>query len=234
MKKDIFPIVILLIVCVCCKINAKDGNSMQTVNNSNADYDKTANIANVRAFLENHGLDSLEQVGKLVDYLYLNDEWIEGANLSMLPIESISNIEIKNDEYDNRCVFVNLSPHTVDYIENVIDEESRKLGIFCPNLDPSWEFPGGMGKMMEWEKENIRIPKGFKGQARVVVSFAIQPDGTVTDAKIVKGNENEELNREALRLISTLPKAPVHYYTPKRDPVHYTFPVKFEKVDSLP
>ncbi len=197
--------------------------------NSNAE-----NISTVRAFLEKHGLDSLPQVGKFVDYLYLNDEWVDGANLSMLPTELISKIEIKNDEYDNRCVFVTLPPHTVDSIEKVIDEEIRKYGIWCPNHDPSWEFPGGMGKMMEWEKENLRIPEGFTGQARVIVSFAIQPDGTVTDAKIIKGNENEELNREALRLISTLPKAPVHYYTPKREPVHYTFPVKFEKVDSLP
>ncbi len=179
-------------------------------------------------------MDSIAQVRNLVDYLYLNDEWVDGANLSMLPLESISKIEIKNDEYENRCVFVTLPPHTVDSIEKAIDEEIRKSGFWGGHFEPSWEFPGGMGKMMEWEKENLRIPEGFTGQARVIVSFAIQPDGTVTDAKIIKGNENEELNREALRLISTLPKAPVKYYTPKREPVHYTFPVKFEKVDSLP
>ncbi len=234
MKKNSLLIILLLIVCVSCKINAKDGVSMQTSNKQYAYNSNTENLLNVRAFLEKHGLDSLSQVGNLVDYLYLNDEWIKGANLSMLPTELISSIEIKNDEYDNRCVFVTLPPHTVDSIEKVIDEEIRKSGIWICHFDSSWEFPGGMGKMMEWEKENLRIPEGFTGQARVIVSFAIQPDGTVTDAKIVRGNENEELNKEALRLISTLPKAPVKYYTPKREPVHYTFPVKFEKVDSLP
>ena len=88
--------------------------------------------------------------------------------------------------------------------------------------------------MLEWVKENIRVPDDFKGKERVVVTFMIQPDGTVYNGKIIKGSKNNELNSEALRLVESLPRFNVTYYTPQKEPQHMAWPILFEGKDSLP
>ena len=104
-----------------------------------------------------------EQDSKPVFY-YFNNEWIPLAYETEIQADSIQSVEIKNDEYGNRAIFLTVSPEYVAQIK----EEQRNIFI---NLDPTCEFPGGNGKLKEWIDENIRIPEGFKGRERVVVHF---------------------------------------------------------------
>lgn len=46
-------------------------------------------------------------------FYYFNNEWIAGAPLDMVPADSIRKMEVKNDEYGNRAVFLTVSPETV-------------------------------------------------------------------------------------------------------------------------
>ncbi len=166
-----------------------------------------------------------------IEFVYFNNEWIRGADINMASPESITKIEIGYDEYGNKCAFVSISESGVTSIKKKIEKSLE--GLWVDYQDYYCEFPGGIGKMLKWEKENIRIPDGFKGKARVVVKYFVQPDGTVSDGKIIKGHENEELNTEALRLIESMPKYEVKYYTPKKYPIPFALPIIFEAKDSL-
>ncbi len=105
--------------------------------------------------------------------------------------------------------------------------ENRKYFI---NLDPRCEFPGGNGKLKEWIDENIRISEGFKGSERVVVSFTVHPDGSISDATIVRRpSKNEAVNQEALRLVNALPKFRVKYYTPQKKNLSNLLPITFKE-----
>ena len=165
-----------------------------------------------------------------IDFVYFNNEWIIGAGINMVCPDSITNIEIKNDEYGNKCAFVSLTSSAFESLksqaEKFYEDAWIELGPFC-------EFPGGMANMMKWQKENIRIPEGYKGRERVIVYFMVQPDGKVCNSKIIKGSENEELNSEALRLVESLPRFDVMYCTPQKEPQHFTWPILFEEKDSL-
>lgn len=108
-----------------------------------------------------------------------------------------------------------------------IENEEKVIGCYW---DAFWEFPGGMAAMLDWAKKNIRLPEGFTGGERVIVKFTIQPDGKVTDGKIIKGSANEALNEEALRLISIMPDFKISYPVGAEEkPVLVNWPVVFQQ-----
>lgn len=157
------------------------------------------------------------------EFFYFNNEWIPLAYENEVHPDSIQSVEIKNDEYGNRAVFFTVSP---GYLE-CIKAENRKYFIY---LDPRCEFPGGNGKFKEWIDENIRIPEGFKGSERIFVQFTVHPDGSISDATIIRRpSKNEAVNQEAIRLVNALPKFRVKYYTPQKKNFHLVLPIIFKE-----
>ena len=160
-------------------------------------------------------------------FYYYNNEWIRGADLVNMPVDSIQKAEVKNDEYGNRALFLTVSPETLAHIK----AEARKIWV-CD--DPQCEFPGGNGKFKEWIDENIRIPEGFKGSEQVFVKFTVHPDGSISDAKIFRGpSKNEAVNQEALRLVNALPKFRVKYYTPQKKDLYLYVPITFKEPGAI-
>lgn len=91
------------------------------------------------------------------------------------------------------------------------------------------EFPGGMAELMKYLNSNIKYPvEAHKAgiQGRVVVSFVVNKDGTVKDAKIVR-SVDKSIDAEALRVISAMPKWLPGYQDGKAVKVRYTVPVTF-------
>lgn len=60
------------------------------------------------------------------------------------------------------------------------------------------------------------------------VSFIVERDGTMSDAKIVKG-VNEEMDNEAMRVVMILPKWIPGRQNGKVVRARYVLPVKFKK-----
>ena len=91
------------------------------------------------------------------------------------------------------------------------------------------EFPGGIAELMKYLSSNIKYPvEAHKAgiQGRVVVSFVVNKDGTVKDAKIVR-SVDKSIDAEALRVISAMPKWQPGYQDGKAVSVRYTVPVTF-------
>lgn len=101
-----------------------------------------------------------EQDTKTVFY-YFNDEWIAGANPDMVGADSILKMEVKNDEYGNRAVFITLSSDDLEKLKSEVKEASKN---FLANYDPICEFPGGNGLLKEWLEANKQIPDGYKSR----------------------------------------------------------------------
>lgn len=69
------------------------------------------------------------------------------------------------------------------------------------------EFPGGMSAFVKWLTDNLRYPpmaQQQKIQGRVVVSFIINRDGTISNIKVAK-SVHPMLDREALRVARMMP-----------------------------
>jgi len=91
------------------------------------------------------------------------------------------------------------------------------------------EFPGGIGKLMEYVAMNVRYPKEAeeKGiQGRVIATFVVEKDGSITDAEISK-NVDPALDAEALRVIKDMPNWSPGKQDGEPVRVKFTIPVTF-------
>lgn len=163
-------------------------------------------------------------------FYYFNNEWIAGAMPDMVETDSISKMEVKDDEYGNRAVFLTVSSETLSKLKSDVREATKNIWV---DYDPVCEFPGGNGKLKEWLNANIQIPEGYKGHEKVIVQFYVQPDGSVTDVKLFRPSKNEAANAEALRLVGALPKFRVKYYTPQRTRIGITLPITFSEPGAI-
>lgn len=87
-----------------------------------------------------------------------------------------------------------------------VDEDDNPLNFQVIERLP--EFPGGMVEFMKWLTKNLSYPviaQQQKIQGKVLVSFIINKDGTISSPKVVK-SVSPELDREALRVIRIMPK----------------------------
>ena len=90
-------------------------------------------------------------------------------------------------------------------------------------------FPGGNAALMGYLRDNIHYPtvaaeNGVQG--RVVVGFVVERDGSITDVNILRGVD-PSLDREAMRVVKSMPK-----WTPGKQNgsavrVKYQVPVSF-------
>ena len=119
------------------------------------------------------------------------------------------------------------------YIENV--EENEVQNKVDPNkiLDVSEQmpsFPGGSNALLNYLSNNIHYPvvaeeNGIQG--KVIVTFVVERDGTITNVKIAK-SVDPSLDKEAIRLIEIMPRWNAGTQDGKPVRVKYTVPVQFK------
>jgi len=72
---------------------------------------------------------------------------------------------------------------------------------------PEASFPGGPEEMNKYIKENFQFPKSLTNESpygRAFVEITVDIDGSLKDAKILKGI-SEELDEELLRVVNNMP-----------------------------
>ena len=91
-------------------------------------------------------------------------------------------------------------------------------------------FPGGQGALMAWLRDNIKYPvvaaeNGIQG--KVIVQFVVGKNGSISNVKVLR-SVDPSLDREAVRVVSSMPN-----WTPGKQNgtsvnVRYTLPVTFK------
>ena len=129
---------------------------------------------------------------------------------------------IKSSEDDNTAV-------EIKYIEPVVEEEEPAEEEIFMVVEQMPEFPGGMAELMKFLGKNIKYPtiaqeNGIQG--RVIVQFVVNQDGSIVDPVVMR-SVDPYLDKEALRVISTMPKWKPGMQRGKAVRVKYTVPVTF-------
>ena len=106
------------------------------------------------------------------------------------------------------------------------EEESKVFDV----VEQMPSFPGGPSALMEYLHDHVKYPvvaqeNGVQG--RVVVSFIVEKDGSITDVRVVR-SVDPSLDREAQRVVSSMPR-----WTPGKQNgsavrVKYNVPVMFK------
>ena len=115
------------------------------------------------------------------------------------------------------------------------DTAETKSGKEFPCIPETFpQFPGGHIALVEYLSKSIKFPKEKEKEnvrARVVASFTVDKDGSITDAKIVR-SQGEAFDNEALRVINGMPKWIPGTQNGKAVSVKYTLPITFSTTDS--
>ena len=90
-------------------------------------------------------------------------------------------------------------------------------------------FPGGNSALMEYLQQNVKYPvvaqeNGVQG--RVVVSFVVEKDGSITDVKVVR-SVDPSLDKEAARVVKSMPRWIPGKQNGSAVRVKYNVPVSF-------
>ncbi|MBP7359534.1 MAG: energy transducer TonB [Prevotella sp.] len=87
-------------------------------------------------------------------------------------------------------------------------------------------FTGGNGALMDYISKNIKYPTESDAQGRVVVTFTVEKDGSITNATVTR-SVDPAFDKEALRVINSMPKWIPGKRNGQNVRVRYTVPVTF-------
>lgn len=118
----------------------------------------------------------------------------------------------------------------IKYVPVAVEEEEPEEQTIFEVVEQMPEFPdGGMAGLMQYLSKNIKYPTIAQEngtQGRVTVQFVVNKDGSIVDAKVLRGVD-PYLDKEALRVIGTMPKWKPGMQRGKPVRVKYTVPVMF-------
>lgn len=115
-----------------------------------------------------------------------------------------------------------------DYDVVEVEPEPEEEEIFMVVEDQP-EFPGGTAALLDYLRKNIKYPAICREnniQGRVLVTFIVNKDGAIVEPEVVK-SVHPQLDREALRVISTMPNWKPGSQRGKPVRVKFTVPVNF-------
>jgi len=116
-------------------------------------------------------------------------------------------------------------------VAQIVTEEKEKVEdeifVVVENMP---EFPGGELALRKFIAQAIKYPtiaqeNGIQG--KVFVNFVVDKDGSISNAKIARGVD-PSIDKEALRVIMTLPKWKPGMQRGKAVRVSYTVPISFQ------
>ena len=113
----------------------------------------------------------------------------------------------------------------VDVVEETIEDDQPFL---IAETMPSFQG-GDLNTFRTWVQQNVKFPQialenGIQG--RVSCSFVVNKDGSIVDAEVIRGVD-PSLDKEALRVINSMPKWSPGKQRGKPVRVKYTVPVTF-------
>lgn len=111
----------------------------------------------------------------------------------------------------------------------VMEKENASNGKVFDVVEQMPQFPGGMPALMKWLQDNMKYPKeaqDAKQQGRVIVSFVVEKDGSITNVRVVK-SVTPSLDEEAIRVVKAMPKWNPGMQNGEPVRVNYTVPILF-------
>ena len=124
-----------------------------------------------------------------------------------------------------------LGVEIMDYVEEVKEEVVEEEAIPFQLVEEKPSFNGGdANEFSKWVNSKLQYPEIAKEngvQGRVTLQFTVNPDGSVSNVKVLRGVDSS-LDKEAVRVVSMSPKWKPGKQRDRAVKVTYTFPVIFQ------
>ena len=140
-------------------------------------------------------------------------------------------IKVDDDMFMNLEDNANMGVEIQDYVEQVEEEHVEEEAIPFQLVEKKPKFQGGdANEFSKWVNSKLVYPEIAKEngvQGRVVLQFTVNPDGSVSGVKVLRGVD-ASLDKEAVRVVSSSPKWEPGRQRDRAVKVTYTFPVIFQ------
>ncbi len=149
---------------------------------------------------------------------------VEVLNIVDDEVEIEDELQIEDTEVTDDMI-IDVQP--VVQAKKEVEEEDTQVFFIVEDMP---EFPGGELALRQFIANAIKYPviaqeNGIQG--RVYVTFVVDADGSVSEPRIARGVD-PSLDKEALRVVSQLPKWKPGRQRGKPVRVSYTVPINFQ------
>nr|MBD3623195.1 TonB family protein [Sunxiuqinia sp.] len=146
---------------------------------------------------------------------------VEVLNIVDDETEIEDELEIEDTDIDEQTA--------IEVAPVIQEEEEADEGQVFFIVEDMPEFPGGELALRKFIANAIKYPviaqeNGIQG--KVYVNFVVDTDGSITNARIARGVDSS-LDKEALRVVNTLPRWKPGQQRGKPVKVSYTVPINF-------
>ena len=159
---------------------------------------------------------------EVTDTEFLFEEEVEVLNVVEDNVETES-IEV-NTEDDKEVEVIIAAP-----VELPVEEEEEE--VVFKVVEQQAEFPGGPQAMFKYLSEHIKYPvicqeNGIQG--KVICQFTVNKDGSIVDIQVLRSSGHDALDKEAKRVIESMPKWAPGKQRGKPVRSRFTLPVTFK------
>ncbi|BCS84152.1 MULTISPECIES: energy transducer TonB [Prevotella] len=137
------------------------------------------------------------------------------------------------DEYSDSIVpnpidedISNLNSNQINKKTSLNEKKDRDENIYDV-VEQMPSFQGGAVALMSYINKTLKFPAEDCGQGRVIVSFVVEKDGSITNA-IVTRSVDPAFDREALKIINSMPKWIPGKKNGRNVRVRFNVPVQFK------
>ncbi len=148
------------------------------------------------------------------------------------PVKEVEVLNVVEDDVETETIEINSEDNDADTVVIAppvqVEEEEEEVVFVIVETMP--EFPGGQQALFKYLSENVKYPaiaqeNGIQG--RVICQFVVNKDGAIVDVEVVRSGGDPSLDKEALRVIKSMPKWKPGKQRGKAVRVKYTVPVNF-------
>ena len=150
------------------------------------------------------------------------------------PVQEVEVLNVVEDDVETESIEFNTEDDKdvevviAAPVEAPVEEEEEEV-VFVV-VETMTEFPGGQQALFKYLSENVKYPviaqeNGIQG--RVICQFVVNKDGSIVDVEVVRSGGDASLDKEAVRVIKSMPKWKPGKQRGKAVRVKYTVPVNF-------
>ncbi len=149
--------------------------------------------------------------------------------------QEVEVLNVVEDNVETESIEVISEDNPEDIVEIAppveVKEEEEPEDVIFYVVESMPEFPGGTQAMYKYIGENLKYPviaqeNGIQG--KVICQFTINKDGSLVDIEVVRSAGDASLDKEAMRVIKSMPKWKPGKQRNQPVRVKFTLPVTFK------
>ena len=157
-----------------------------------------------------------------------SNKWMMLKALFIIPVATLAvSVFANTSDMSNMANAVNTTTNTLSTTNMQPQQPDTKVFVVVEEMP---KFKGGESAMMEFLMMNMKYPQTAvkaKQQGRVIVGFIVRKDGTVSDVHITRSVGYDVLDKEAMRVVKSMPAWEPGKQNGKPVNVKYNVPITF-------